>query len=142
MKLSSFALLLTITFLASDAFAQNNKRMGDMMGHANPMPNLMRVISQNASQLELTSEQSRALTDWRSKSRGPMHDLVSEIHDIENAIHKGSMDGKSKAELMNMATKLMQKRNEIITRKIDCRDNMRNILNDQQYAKVLAMYVK
>ena len=113
---------------------------GKMMAHANPMPNLMRIVKKQGQALNLSEKQARALADWRNNNHKRMHAMAGEVQKIEQAMYEASMSGASKQEIMRMADKAMKLRYEIISTKTDCRDNMRRILNKEQYAKVLSLY--
>ena len=111
-----------------------------MMKHANPMPNLMRVVVRHERMLGLSEGQKLALADWRMNNHDRIHVKVRQLHDLERTMYRASMQGKSKAEIMAMTSRAMQLRTDIIAGKIACRDYMRNVLSPDQYAKVLAMY--
>ena len=92
--------------------------------------------------LNLSEKQARALEDWRNNNHKRMHAMTSEVHKIEQAMNQASMDGASKQEIMRMADKAMNLRYKIISGKTDCRDNMRRILNEEQYVRVLSLYAE
>ncbi|MGD2118595.1 MAG: Spy/CpxP family protein refolding chaperone [Chromatiales bacterium] len=142
MKFSRTAALAVLLFLpvTQTALAAQGGHMA--MAHANPMPNLMQVINRHADQLNLTDEQAAALTDWRKNHMDPMHAQVKQVVQMEQDLYAASMAGKSKAELMGLANKILQQRRDVISTKIDCRDNMQRILSPEQFAKVLAIYQK
>lgn len=143
MKLKTMTLLIIMTLASSSAIAENGHGMHnfrELMNHANPMPNLMQVIRRHGDQLRLSKEQSEALASWRKAHHQPMHDKVMEINALEKKMYEAAMAGKSKEEIMKMAARLQEMRQNIISTKLDCRDNMRRILNDDQYARVLKIY--
>jgi Spy/CpxP family protein refolding chaperone len=143
MKLFTIALLTLLAVTAGPLHAAPGHGMHnarEMMNHANPMPNLMMIIKRHGDQLNLTEQQSQDLAKWRDANHGPMHARVQKVHELEKAMYEASVAGKSKKELMAMVSELLQVRKEIISGKIDCRDNMRRILNKDQYAKVLSLY--
>jgi len=111
-----------------------------LLRHANPMPNLMKVIKKEGDQLNLTAEQAKALETWRERHGEPMHAKAAELKKMEQALNQAAMEGRPKAELMNMASRIMNERMNIVSTKTDCRDNMRRILSAEQYNKVLALY--
>ncbi len=114
--------------------------MHQMMKHANPMPNLMKVVKQHGDMLELTDEQSKMLAAWRKANHEPMHAKVKELHDIEQAMFDASISGKTIEEIMVLASKAMELRKEIIAGKTACRDNMAAVLSKEQFAQVLSLY--
>jgi len=143
LKLKTITLLAIITLASGSAIASSGQGMHnfrEMMNHANPMPNLMQVIRRHEDQLNLSNEQSAALASWRKAHHKIMHDKVMEVNALEKAMYDAAMSGKSKEEVMKMAAELQKMRQNIISTKLDCRDNMRRVLNADQYAKVLKIY--
>lgn len=120
----------------------DGKGRGMAMRHANPMPNLMKVVKKHGDQLNLTSDQSAKLQEWRETHMKPIHAQRDDIKQMEIALNEAALAGKPKAELMVMASKIMNARTDIISTKVDCRDNMRRILSPQQYEKVLLIYAE
>ena len=141
MKYIQLAFFVALVYLSQSVSADQGQNM-QQMKHANPMPNLMKVIKRHGDQLNLTTEQNKELAAWRDAHRTKSHSKVSQVNSLEKELFDAAMAGKSKAELMEMASKMLQLRREMIAGKIDCRDNMRRILNDEQYAKVLELYTK
>lgn len=136
------AALIALSIISGNALAQQGEgkhNMQAMMSHANPLPNLMRVIKHQGDQLNLTEEQSKALAGWSDAHHKPMRAKVKEVHDLEKAMFDATTAGKSKAEIMGMASRLMQVRQRIISTKLDCRNNMRGILTEEQFAQVISL---
>lgn len=147
MKLITVAVISLL--LATSALAQGpqvkghksgHKGHGMMMRHANPMPNLMKVIHKRGDELDLSPEQAQALETWRIRHMEPMHGKVAEIAELEKALNNAALQGRPKAELMTMNARVLAMREQIVSTKIDCRDNMRRVLSPEQYVKVLSLY--
>ena len=102
----------------------------------------MQVINQHADELNLSATQATALADWRKQHMDPMQAQVKHVVQMEQALNTAALAGKSKAELMNMTNRILAERRDIISTKIDCRDNMKKILTAEQFDKVLAIYQK
>ncbi|MCB1800595.1 MAG: hypothetical protein KDI82_02800 [Gammaproteobacteria bacterium] len=113
---------------------------GMAMHHANPMPNLMKVIKKHGDDLNLSGEQYSALVQWRKAHMDPMHALADKVVEMENALNQAAIAGRPKAELMVMNSRILAAREQIVATKIDCRDNLRRVLSPEQYSKVLAIY--
>ncbi|MES9940854.1 MAG: Spy/CpxP family protein refolding chaperone [Candidatus Thiodiazotropha sp. 6PLUC2] len=111
-----------------------------MMKHASPMPNYMKVVKQHEAALDLSEEQSKELAAWRESHGKPMHAKVAQITELEKSIYDATMAGKSKAEILDLASKMLELRSTIISTKIDCRDNMKRVLSEEQFAKVVKLY--
>lgn len=111
-----------------------------MSGALHPMPNLMRVVMKHGDQLDLIGKQSIQLTEWRDKSHGPMQAKVKKIQAIRTAMQNAVIDGASHAEVSVYLRKLEVVRAEIMEQKLKCRNNMRSLLNDEQWQKVSDIY--
>ena len=111
-----------------------------IMKHANPMPNYMQVVMKMGDQLDLTEAQQQALKEWRTKN-GPVVDALAEsIIESEQQLAKLSMSGASVEEIKSAAEKSLALRMEMIERKTNCRENMRNVLDEAQFDKVVTLY--
>lgn len=110
------------------------------MHHANPMPSLMMVVMKKSAELNLTPEQEKALAAWRDQSNPVFKDQVSQVMKLENEIMQASLDGVDKAALMSKVDEMLAIRRSIAERKVNCRDNMKKILNEEQYNRVIKTY--
>ena len=111
-----------------------------MMRHASPMPNLMKVVKKHADRLNLSEEQDKALADWRARHHEPMHARAAQVAEMEKALNEAAMAGRPKAELMVMNARILNVRDQIVSTKTDCRDNLRRVLTPEQYHRVLSIY--
>ena len=112
------------------------------MHHANPMPNLMMVVTKKGAELNLNAEQEMALVEWREKSRPVIKENVAQVLKLENEIMNASLDGADTASLMSQVDEMLVLRRDIAERKANCRDNLKKILNDEQYNLVIKTYRK
>ena len=110
------------------------------MHHANPMPNLMSVVTKKGDELNLNADQEMALAEWREKSRPVIKENVAKVLKLEGEIMKASLDGADKATLMSKVDEMLTLRRDIAERKVSCRDNLRKILNKEQYNTVITAY--
>ena len=110
------------------------------MHHVNPMPSLMMVVMKKSAELNLTPEQEKALAAWRDQSNPIFKDQVSQVMKLENEIMQASLDGVDKAALMSKVDEMLAIRRSIAERKVNCRDNMKKILNEEQYNRVIQTY--
>jgi Spy/CpxP family protein refolding chaperone len=105
-----------------------------------PMPNLMRVVQHHGDQLNLTKEQSANLAKWRELNHDKVHSRMREILAIKKALQVAALKGANLAAINVYVTKMDRIRAEIIAAKIACRNNMRNVLNDEQWEKLKSIY--
>jgi len=110
-----------------------------MIKHTNPMPNLMQVVKKMGDK-NLTKEQVTQLKQWQDE-RGPiMQKQYQAVMKLEADINKAALDNESVDKIKQLADSIMQERIKIIRGKAFCRDNMKRILDDEQYKKVVALY--
>jgi len=113
-----------------------------VMKHANPMPNLMIVVKKQGDMLELSREQKQSLDKWMEKHDPIAKKLAFGIKNGEGILHEAALDGASKEMLTAMLDTILKKREEIVELKTDCRDYLREILNGEQWEKLLKLYDK
>lgn len=116
--------------------------MGDMkqMKHASPMPNLMGIVKKNAQQLALNGDQMKALKQWSDVNQPRVWEWVDVITSTEKQLHDAVLKGASEDELDKMTLTILDSRQKIIRTKILCVENLRAILNDYQWNKLMEIY--
>ncbi|OAD23824.1 hypothetical protein THIOM_000330 [Candidatus Thiomargarita nelsonii] len=110
------------------------------MKHAHPLPNFMLVITQHGDMLALSPEQAQALANWLDKHGPIAKELAMAIKKGEQQLQEASMNGSSKEEIMAQLEALLDKRRQLAEMKTICRDNMRQILSDEQWNEVVSLY--
>jgi hypothetical protein len=111
-----------------------------VMKHANPMPSLMLVVKKQSDKLELSKEQKQNLDEWMKEHAPTVKKLAFSIKNGEAILHEAALDGASKDMLTAMLDTILKKREEIVEIKTDCRDHLREILNGEQWEKLLQLY--
>ena len=111
-----------------------------MMQHASPLPNLMRVAMHNKEALKLDEAQIRNLEFWRDRQSIVAKRLVREITMLETEINEASLSGKPTGFLINKVSTMLSKRMQLASQKVLCRDNMMHVLTPEQWAKVVGLY--
>ena len=116
--------------------------MGDMkqMKHASPMPNLMGVVMKNAQQLALNGNQMKAIKQWSDVNQPRVWEWVAVITRTEKELHDAVLKGASIDELDKMTLTILDSRQKIIRTKILCVENLRAILNADQWNKLMEIY--
>jgi len=126
-------------FTAKPKMNEKQAQMAMKM-HTNPMPNLMMVVKKMSDKLNLSKEQAAELKQW-SDERGPvMAKQYKSVMKQEADILELSLNNAPEEKLAPLADGIMQVRMKIIRGKALCRENMRRILDDKQYAKVKELY--
>jgi hypothetical protein len=111
-----------------------------VMKHANPMPNLMLIVKKQGDKLELSKEQKQNLDKWMEERASVAKKLALGIINGEAILHEAALDGASKDMLTAMLDTILKKREEIVELKTDCRNHLREILNGEQWEKLLKLY--
>ena len=100
----------------------------------------MRIIKMHGDQLNLSDEQKAKLASWREKSHPVVHGKLDEIREIRRELQNAVIDGANRAEINGYIARMDVLRDEIVATKLRCRNNMREILNDEQWQAVTGMY--
>ena len=104
------------------------------------MPNLMMVVKKMSDQLNLSAVQTASLKKWQDE-RGPvMNRQYNDVMKMEAELQEAALNNEPAMKLAGLSDGVMQVRMKIIRGKVLCRDNMRRILDNQQYEKVKELY--
>jgi len=122
-----------------DKAAADRAKFLSMLNHANPMPNYMPVLMKNAKNLALSAEQTEKLKSWVAANNEKTANVVKKIVAIENSLALASMNGADKPTLMKKYSEMADLRMKIASSKTDCRDNIRKILTNEQWNKLVKL---
>ncbi len=131
---------LVLVFSFSQIQAETMPEIMAAVKHASPLPGLMMVIKKHGDKLNMSEDQKINMTTWSEQHSPVMKKIALDIKSGEQAIYDATLNGTSKSEVMAQLDTLLEKRKEIATIKIDCRDNMRNVLNDEQWKQLIELY--
>lgn len=107
---------------------------------ASPMPKLMAVILMNGDQLNMSAEQKQALENWRLKNMNHWALLFDQVLTAEKAMTKDALALVSAEKLEKEYAEVLAKRTEMAKMSLACRDNMRKVLNDEQWDKLIQLF--
>ena len=116
------------------------KGMGKGMHNLHPMPNLMRVVMLHGDELDLSKEQISELAAWRAATHDKVMARMKALHTTRKVLQEAVLKGGNIAAVNVHLSHMDRVRAEIIAAKVACRDNMRRVLNDQQWNKVVTLY--
>ncbi len=108
--------------------------------HAHPLPNFMLVMVNYGDMLDLSKEQQMALKAWGKVHKPLSKQLIKAINQGEKTLHQAALEGVSKADMMAQLDGLLEKRKALAEFKTNCRDNMREVLSDEQWEQVIEYY--
>ena len=108
--------------------------------HVNPMPNLMLVVTKMGDKLDLTDKQATKLKQWRDERNPVMEKQFKMIIDLENQLQKAALNNAAPEKLAELADGIMQNRMKVMRGKLFSRDKMKEILQPEQYQKVITLY--
>jgi len=112
----------------------------EVMKHATALPRYMSVILSNKEALNIDANQEQQLTDV-SKEKSPQAvKMAYEIIDVEKEIHQLSLDKAKKELIATSFEKSLELRTNLATMKLDCRDEVLEILNERQWNDLIALY--
>ena len=146
MKKLIFVAAIVSSLFVHSAFAEQGmggsmkNRQADVMYHINPMPNYMKVIMMHGDELDLSEKQQAELATWREKTRPAMSNLKKETLQAESELRSMSLNNASEDELLVQYAEIEKLRHTIAETKIKCRSNMKNVLTEEQFARVQKIY--
>ncbi len=108
--------------------------------HAHPLPNFMIVIIQQGDMLALSPEQAQVVANWRAKHGPIAKKLVMAINKGEQELEEASLNGTSKEKIMAQLDALLEMRRQLAEMKTTCRDNLRQILSEEQWNELVSLY--
>ncbi len=127
-------------FAQKEAFSDDMAGKMKMIKHVNPMPNLMMVIKKMGDKLNLSEKQAAALKQWRDEREPVMKKQYAEIIKLENEIQQAALENAPTEKLAGLSDAIMQERTKVIRGKAFCRDKMNQILEPEQFKKVVELY--
>ena len=108
--------------------------------HASPMPNLMMLVMQNATKLNLEEEQKKALKSWKQGNNSTVRRLTTEIIEFENELRQATLDGVSINEKNDLRDFIIESRGKLIDIRYLCAINMQKILTKGQWEQAMALH--
>lgn len=138
-QFAKMATLYRENFMAKSKMNKEQAEIA-MKAHTNPMPNLMLVVEKMADKLNLSKQQANDLKMWRDERAPVIAKQYQSIMKQEADILERALNNAPEEMLAPLADGIMQVRMKIIRGKIFCRENMKRILDDKQYATVKALY--
>jgi len=131
------ACIALLSLSVSTANAEDAKR--DVAELSTPIVMLTPVVAKNAQELELNAEQQAALDDWLANSpavREALEDrVIVQRGELRNMILEGA-DPQARAE---KAAYIGQLESELLMMRSNCTDHWRDVLNEEQFARVLEL---
>jgi copper(I)-binding protein/predicted transcriptional regulator len=121
------------------------KKMGmknsmDFKYHANPMPNLLAVFKTMGDKLDLSDEQKSKLRAEIKKSCPKIKALYASLKNLEADIYKSALNDEDITRIDQIADKIMQTRLAIIQGKAHCRENVKEVVGEKLFQKMIALY--
>ena len=135
----------TLFAISTWAVAANPGMQGNCKqacGPQHPMPNLMRIVKKHGDQLNLSDDQKTRLAAWREKSHDVAHGKLDDMAAIEQELKNAVIDGANRAQVNGYIARMDALRDEIVSVKLRCRQNMREILNEEQWQTLTGIYRK
>lgn len=105
-----------------------------------PMPKFMAVILMHSQDLGLSPDQHKALEKWRLKNMNHWATLFDQVLTLEKGITDDAIVMEDKGELMSRFEEINKKRHEMARMSLECRDNMRKVLDDEQWKMVVEKF--
>lgn len=136
-----FGLIFLASFAQAEVEMDKKQFMADMMD-ANPVPNYVLMIKNNAEKLGMFADQMKAVKAWNSKHSSKMSEWVKAVIEGEQKLKMASLNGRSMDEILEMSQSVHESRQAIIQGKTECRDHIRGILDENQWNKLVVLIKK
>jgi len=119
--------------LYQEKMAFNDKKdMSILIKHVNPLPNYMQLVKEVDVKLDATQEEK--LSKWSSDNHPRMMELAAKVNSLEKNVYELSIQKESKENILKKVKEIAEIKKQIVTSKIDCRDNLiHNILTEDQW---------
>lgn len=105
-----------------------------------PMPKLMAIVLMHNKELNLSGEQKKALENWRLKNMNHWAMLFDQVLTTEKQITQDALGMKDAKLLMAEFDRMADKRREMAQMSLACRDNMKKVLNAEQWETLLTLF--
>lgn len=132
MKKLLVATILVCLAMTSQAMGKNG------MAHANPMPNLMRIVEGNADLLGLDAKQREGLQVWIKANRANMQEMIKSVMKQEQMLKENALT--TDTDIEKQVDSLLETRKKIMMTKTKCRAELKKILTPEQYKNVVNIY--
>lgn len=107
---------------------------------ASPMPKLMYIVIAHEAELQLAPEQTRNLADWRTEHMLKWSNIFNEVLALEKELTENAMALSEEATLLDDFDQIAEKRRTLASMSVQCRDNLRKTLNDQQWEVLISLF--
>lgn len=107
---------------------------------ASPMPKFMAIILLHGDELAMSPDQKQALEKWRLKNMNHWALLFDKVLNAEKKLTADALEMVDGKELLATYMDVLAKREEMATMSLACRDNMRKVLDDKQWAHVVKLF--
>ena len=131
--------LAAVSFLAAPVFAEEVIVPSKVSEAVSPMPQIMDVVVAHARTLQLTPKQLGRLTMWRENNKAKYARLAWKVRFGEKAINDAVLKGASADVVEARTAEVVKARLAIVALKAQCRDMVRDVLNDAQWQKAVSL---
>ncbi len=103
-------------------------------------PSFMSTVLNHKTELELSEKQQAALALYQEDNARHMRFLIHKAAVLEKSSRKHALKGTDKNKIMAKIDQATKLRKEIASNKLACRDNVRSVLTDFQWKKLVTLY--
>lgn len=107
---------------------------------ASPMPKLMAVIIMHEAELGLTEAQKQQLEAWRLKNMNHWALLFDEVLRSEKQLTQAALSMRPAEDLIEEYDAVLRKRQEMARMSLGCRDHVKKVLDDSQWAWLIKQF--
>ncbi len=104
------------------------------------MPDLMKVVVMHGDKLKLSGKQQAELKKWRKNNKEHVRGMAKSIKKANKELMDLALGDADKAALETQYAKIAGLRKSLVDAKIACRDNLKQVLDADQYQTLQALY--
>ncbi len=110
------------------------------MLHGTSLPHYMNMILKNKEALGINEEQNKKLVAFNKDKSPQAVKMANRIKELEGEMYQQSLANTVKKTLVNQLEETLKLRTSLAALKIECRDEVLEILNEKQWNDLLEMY--
>ena len=142
MSLGLFSVTAPAISLADHHGDKTTKKAVDMkpLNHASFMPKIMKHLLKNQKELKLTPEQVTAFEGFHKEKSPMIHKMAKKVAELEAKAKQLTLDNHPPMSVIQAGGQSIQIRYDLMIAKLQCRDFVKSVLNEEQYKKALTTF--
>lgn len=120
--------------------AEHGKEFFKNLAHASFMPNIMKHLKKNKTELKITDEQMQQLQTYHMKNSPEVKNMVKDLMWTENKARNMALNNFPPQQVIEVGELSLKIRHDIMIKKVQCRSFLKTVLTPEQYKQALTSY--